>query len=99
PPRARPPLPTRRSSELIEADLRSYTADGYTHFMRKEIHEQPRTVERALRGRIEERFHTAHLGGLNIDAREARAIRRVKILGCGSDRKRTRLNSSHAQIS
>ena len=41
---------------LIEADLRSYTADGYTHFMRKEIHEQPRTVERALRGRIEERF-------------------------------------------
>ena len=69
---------------LIEADLRSYSADGYTHFMRKEIHEQPRTVERALRGRIEERFHTAHLGGLNIDAREARAIRRVKILGCGS---------------
>src|SRR6202042_3441209 len=69
---------------LIEADLHSYTADGYTHFMRKEIHEQPRTVERALRGRIEERFHTAHLGGLNIDAREARAIRRVKILGCGS---------------
>jgi glucosamine--fructose-6-phosphate aminotransferase (isomerizing) len=69
---------------LIEADLRSYTADGYTHFMRKEIHEQPRTVERALRGRIEERFQTAHLGGLNIDAREARAIRRVKILGCGS---------------
>src|SRR4029077_8439656 len=39
---------------LIEADLRSYSADGYTHFMRKEIHEQPRTVERALRGRIEE---------------------------------------------
>ncbi len=69
---------------LIEADLRSYTADGYTHFMRKEIHEQPRTVERALRGRLEERFNTAHLGGLNIDAREARAIRRVKILGCGS---------------
>ncbi len=69
---------------LIEADLRSYTADGYTHFMRKEIHEQPRTVERALRGRLEERFHTAHLGGLNIDAREARAIMRVKILGCGS---------------
>ena len=69
---------------LIEADLRSYSADGYTHFMRKEIHEQPRTVERALRGRLEERFHTAHLGGLNIDARQARAIRRVKILGCGS---------------
>ncbi len=75
---------TTHEPSLIEADLHSYTADGYTHFMRKEIHEQPRTVERALRGRIEERFHTAHLGGLNIDAREARAIQRVKILGCGS---------------
>jgi glutamine---fructose-6-phosphate transaminase (isomerizing) len=75
---------TTHEPALIEADLRAYSADGYTHFMRKEIHEQPRTVERALRGRLEERFHTAHLGGLNIDAREARAIRRVKILGCGS---------------
>ena len=75
---------TTHEPSLIEADLRSYTADGYRHFMRKEIHEQPRTVERALRGRIEKRFHTAHLGGLNIDAREARAIQRVKILGCGS---------------
>jgi len=75
---------TTHEPSLIEADLRSYSADGYTHFMRKEIHEQPRTVERALRGRLEARFHTAHLGGLNIDAREARAIRRVKILGCGS---------------
>jgi glutamine---fructose-6-phosphate transaminase (isomerizing) len=69
---------------VIEADLGSYSADGYTHFMRKDIHEQPRAVERALRGRIEERFFTAHLGGLNFDAREARAISRVKILGCGS---------------
>jgi glucosamine--fructose-6-phosphate aminotransferase (isomerizing) len=75
---------TTHEPSPIEADLRAYSADGYTHFMRKEIHEQPRTVERALRGRLEERFHTAHLGGLNIDARQARAIRRVKILGCGS---------------
>jgi glutamine---fructose-6-phosphate transaminase (isomerizing) len=75
---------TTHQPSVIEADLGSYSADGYTHFMRKDIHEQPRTIERALRGRIEERFNTAHLGGLNFDAREARAIRRVKILGCGS---------------
>ena len=37
-----------------------------------------------LRGRLDERFGTAHLGGLDMDARETRAIRRVKILGCGS---------------
>ena len=41
-------------------------------------------MERALRGRLDDRFATAHLGGLNLDAREMRAIRRVKILGCGS---------------
>jgi glutamine---fructose-6-phosphate transaminase (isomerizing) len=75
---------TTHEPSVIDADLGSYSADGYTHFMRKDIHEQPRTIERALRGRIEERFSTAHLGGLNFDAREARAIRRVKILGCGS---------------
>jgi glutamine---fructose-6-phosphate transaminase (isomerizing) len=75
---------TTHEPSVIDADLGSYSADGYTHFMRKDIHEQPRAVERALRGRIEERFHTAHLGGLNFDARQARAIRRVKILGCGS---------------
>ena len=52
--------------------------------MHKEIPEQPRTLDRALRGRLDERFATAHLGGLNLAAREAREFRRVKILGCGS---------------
>ena len=52
--------------------------------MLKEIHEQPRAVQRALRGRLDERFHTAHLGGLNMDARQLREIRRIKVLGCGS---------------
>src|SRR6478609_7977878 len=52
--------------------------------MHVEMLEQPAAVERALRGRLDERFGTAHLGGLNLDARELRAIRRVKMLGCGS---------------
>jgi glucosamine--fructose-6-phosphate aminotransferase (isomerizing) len=75
---------TTKHADVIEADIASYDADGHAHFMHKEIHEQPQVVERVLRGRIEERFSTAHLGGLNLDPREARAIRRVKILGCGS---------------
>jgi glucosamine--fructose-6-phosphate aminotransferase (isomerizing) len=52
--------------------------------MYTEMLEQPASVERALRGRLDERFATAHLGGLEMDARELRAVRRVKILGCGS---------------
>jgi glucosamine--fructose-6-phosphate aminotransferase (isomerizing) len=75
---------TAKQPSLVDTDVLAYDAEGYAHFMRKEIHEQPRAVERALRGRLDERFHTAHLGGLNLDPRQAREIRRVKILGCGS---------------
>ena len=75
---------TVKTPLTVDTDPGAYDAEGYTHFMRKEIHEQPQTVERALSGRLEDRFQTAHLGGLNLDARQAREIRRVKILGCGS---------------
>ena len=75
---------TVKTPLTVDTDPGAYDAEGYAHFMRKEIHEQPQAVERALSGRLEDRFHTAHLGGLNLDARQAREIRRVKILGCGS---------------
>jgi len=75
---------TTKQPSIIDTEFSAYDAEGYTHFMRKEIHEQPRAVERALRGRIDARFNTAHLGGLNMDARQLREIRRVLVLGCGS---------------
>jgi glutamine---fructose-6-phosphate transaminase (isomerizing) len=75
---------TTKQPAVIDTDAASYDADGHVHFMHKEIHEQPRVIERVLSGRLDDRFATAHLGGLNLDPREARAIRRVKILGCGS---------------
>src|SRR6185312_16432085 len=37
-----------------------------------------------LGGRLERRFQTTHLGGVEMAARELLEIRRVKILGCGS---------------
>ena len=75
---------TTKQPAVVDTDATSYDADGHAHFMHKEIHEQPGVVERVLRGRLEDRFSTAHLGGLNLDPREARGIRRIKILGCGS---------------
>jgi glutamine---fructose-6-phosphate transaminase (isomerizing) len=56
----------------------------HAHYMRKEIAEQPEAVRRTLSGRLEERFQTTHLGGLETAARELLEVRRVKILGCGS---------------
>ncbi|MFF2141595.1 glutamine--fructose-6-phosphate transaminase (isomerizing) [Kitasatospora sp. NPDC058190] len=75
---------THRQPSTVDWEIDSYDTAGYEHFLLKEIHEQPTSVERTLSGRLDERFSTAHLGGLNLDARELREIRRVKILGCGS---------------
>jgi glutamine---fructose-6-phosphate transaminase (isomerizing) len=75
---------TTKQPAMVDTDATSYDADGHAHFMHKEIHEQSGVIERVLRGRLDDRFCTAHLGGLNLDPREARGIRRVKILGCGS---------------
>jgi glutamine---fructose-6-phosphate transaminase (isomerizing) len=68
----------------VEAEAGDYELGPYEDFMLKEIHEQPEALRRALRGRLDARFATAKLGGINLDARELRAIRQVKFLGCGS---------------
>lgn len=56
----------------------------YAHFMRKEIAEQSEAVRRTLSGRLETRFQTTHLGGVEMTARELLEVKRIKILGCGS---------------
>jgi glutamine---fructose-6-phosphate transaminase (isomerizing) len=73
-----------KSPSTIDWDVVGAEIGDHAHFLIKEINEQPRAIKRALSGRIDERFDTAHLGGLNLSVREAREIKRVKILGCGS---------------
>jgi glucosamine--fructose-6-phosphate aminotransferase (isomerizing) len=68
----------------VDADADDYELGQFSDYMRKEIHEQPDAIRRTLRGRLEERFATARLGGINLDARELRNIKNVKFLGCGS---------------
>lgn len=75
---------TTSSPETVEYAAESYDMGAHDTYMHKEISEQADAVDRALRGRIDDRFSTVHLGGLNLDAREARGVRRVKILGCGT---------------
>jgi len=75
---------TATTPTLLDIDADAYEAGEHASYMHKEMLEQPAAAERVLRGRLDERFGTGHLGGLNLDARELRAIRRVKILGCGS---------------
>jgi glucosamine--fructose-6-phosphate aminotransferase (isomerizing) len=74
----------KKPPTTVEAEAGDYELGPYEDFMRKEIHEQPEALRRALRGRLDDRFATARLGGISLDARQLRTIRRVKFLGCGS---------------
>ena len=75
---------TAKSPATIDWDIVGAEIGDHAHYLQKEISEQPKALERTLSGRLDERFSTAHLGGLNLSVREAREFRRVKILGCGS---------------
>ncbi|GGV33816.1 glutamine--fructose-6-phosphate transaminase (isomerizing) [Streptomyces spectabilis] len=75
---------TQASPTTVEWEAESYDMGGHDTYMHKEIFEQADAVDRVLRGRIDDRFSTVHLGGLNLDAHDARKVRRVKILGCGT---------------
>jgi glutamine---fructose-6-phosphate transaminase (isomerizing) len=76
--------PTQKRVLDVTWNIEQLDKGGYDHFLRKEIDEQPVAIERALRGRLDERFNTSKLGGVNMTARELMGIRRVKFLGCGT---------------
>jgi len=56
----------------------------HAHFMLKEILEQPRTIENALRGRVDHKNATAKFGGLNLSEGELRSIERIIIAASGT---------------
>jgi glucosamine--fructose-6-phosphate aminotransferase (isomerizing) len=56
----------------------------HAHFMLKEIFEQPRTIENALRGRLDFKNATAKFGGLNLSDNELRAMDRIIIAASGT---------------
>ncbi|HEV7974504.1 glutamine--fructose-6-phosphate transaminase (isomerizing) [Amycolatopsis sp.] len=75
---------TAKTPTTIDVADEDYQLDGYADYMSKEMAEQPDAVRRALLGRLDERFSTAHLGGLELEPHVLRSFRRVKFLGCGS---------------
>ncbi|HOX61056.1 MAG TPA: glutamine--fructose-6-phosphate transaminase (isomerizing) [Candidatus Magasanikbacteria bacterium] len=58
--------------------------NGYEHFMKKEIFEEPESLLNAISGRIDLKNGTARLGGLNLSESEMRQIKRVIFIGCGT---------------
>ncbi len=68
----------------LEFEAEDSQRGDYEHFMLKEIYEQPRTVENALRGRVDHEGATAVFGGLNMTPAELRNIQRIIIAASGT---------------
>ena len=82
---------TTLEDELVAKDIEKVTwnidtieKNGFPHFMLKEIFEQERTVQDAVRGRLIEAAGDAFLGGLREHRRSLIAANRIIIIACGT---------------
>ena len=77
-------IAAERAPATIDIEATLASTGEHAHFTLKEMHEQPQTLARLMSGRLDERFATAHFGGLNLSAKELMGFKRIKLLGCGS---------------
>jgi glutamine---fructose-6-phosphate transaminase (isomerizing) len=68
----------------ITMSLEEIDRGGYTHFMLKEIMEQPETVRNSIRGRIIDDEGTSILGGLTEVVNKLVDSKRIIITACGT---------------
>lgn len=69
---------------LISWDPESAEKGGYSHFMLKEIHEQPKAIRDTIAGRVKLESAFIHFDELNFSEEEARKINRVVFTACGT---------------
>ena len=70
--------------DRITWSVKDAEKNGYSHFMEKEIFEQPVALENTMRGRFSEDGSTALFGGLNLTPGELRQIDRFMFCACGT---------------
>ncbi len=68
----------------IQMSLEEIDKGGYSHFMLKEIMEQPESVTNSMRGRLLFEEGTAKLGGLEAVADQLANSKRIIISACGT---------------
>lgn len=76
--------PTRVTVSRVEFSADDAEMGDFSHFMLKEIFEQPASLRNAIRGRLSRDEGTAVLGGLNMTPQELRSIDRIILSGCGT---------------
>lgn len=77
-------VPVTPKIEQLELELQEIELGSYSHFMQKEIFEQPKSVANTLRGRIDAKEGKVVLGGLASLSKELTKTRRVVLLGQGT---------------
>jgi glucosamine--fructose-6-phosphate aminotransferase (isomerizing) len=70
--------------QKLEMELEAIEKGGYEHYMLKEIHEQPKAIADALRGRMNASEGWIHLGGINEYANRIDKAKRFIITACGT---------------
>ena len=73
-----------KETHHLEWDIQQAEKGGYSHFMLKEMMEQPEVIKNAIRGRIISKEGTAKLGGIESVANRLKEIDRLIIVGMGS---------------
>lgn len=76
--------PVSAKVEKIETNLAAIQKGGYEHFLLKEIMEQPESLTETLRGRVNAKEGSVHLGGPGLSEAELRKIQHIIIVGCGT---------------
>lgn len=69
---------------FISWDPGSAEKGGYSHFMLKEIHEQPNAIRKTIAGRVEADSHKIHFDELNLTDEEIKKVNRVVFTACGT---------------
>lgn len=73
-----------KAIDRLDWDLQEIEKGGYPHFMLKEIFEQPKSVQNAMRGRIDPANKSIRLGGLMEYIDVLREASRIVICACGT---------------
>jgi glucosamine--fructose-6-phosphate aminotransferase (isomerizing) len=77
-------VPVASKIEEIEYSLDEIELADFTHYMEKEIMEQPETLSACLSGRLDLQQGQIHLGGITADSRQIARAQRFNIAACGT---------------
>jgi len=74
----------QREVEEITFDIEQIEKNGFPHFMLKEIHEQPQTIQDSMRGRVIANEGIVKLGGLETVLDDLKKSQRIVLVACGT---------------